>query len=184
MTDTPPPNFKLPDDYHTAIGVITVNAAILDNLINNAIWLILRMPPENGRLITDPILSTQRKINLLQNLVDPTISNDALKTDFLEVITKLRTAQKSRSKIVHARWVVRLSDHSVHIEVASSDETQPEVESMPLDKLRGYGDQLAQANLALEQFFLRVDISPAQSGHHVWPPRYAPRRAKFPQKKQ
>lgn len=177
MTNSPP-EFKLPDDYHAAVGVITVNAAILDNLINNAIWVVLKMPPDQGRLITDPILSTRRKIDLLNDLVVPMISDDALKNEFSNMIGKLRSSQKDRSKIVHAKWVVKHSDRSIHIEVPSSDETQPGVEPMPLDRLRGYGDALALANILLEQFFLKVEMSPAKSGSYVWPPRFSPRRGK------
>jgi hypothetical protein len=166
------PSMALSPDYHTAIGVITVNGAIMDQLIDTAIWLVLKMPPERGMIVTGLLANTSRKITFLRDLVAPMISDGNLKKEFHDVFSKLKSAQANRSKIVHAKWVFKASDRSIHIEVPPTEETPSEAESMPLARLQGYGREIAQAHKALEDFFLKVEISPAETGTYTWPPRF------------
>ena len=158
-------------EYHTAIGLITVNGAIMDQLVDTAIWMVMKLPPERGITITKLIANTSRKIRFLRDLVEPMFENDELKADFHGVFSKLKSAQAHRSKIVHAKWVFKHSDHSIHIEVPASDENQAVVEAMPLSQLQRYGDEIAKAHKELEDFFLRVEIKPDTTGTYKWPPR-------------
>ena len=95
--------------------------------------------------------------------------SDEVKEDFHEVYSKLKSAQKKRSNIVHAKWVARHPEQTIHIELPLSDETRPGIEPMPLEKLQRYGSEIAQAHKALEEFFLRVEIRPEATGTHMWP---------------
>ena len=172
------PLTTLSPEYHIAIGVITVNAAIMDQLIDNAIWVVMKLPPERGVTITKLLVSTTRKIKFLRDLLNPMFENDEIKKDFQKVYSKLKSAQANRSKIVHAKWVVLHPDKSIHIELPLSDETLPEVEAMPLKKLQRYGSEIAKAHRALEDFFLRVEMKPETTGNHIWPPRFEARKYK------
>ena len=180
MTDEGPV-MGLSAEYHIAIGVITVNGAIMDQLVDNAIWVVMKMPPERGVTVTKLLISTTRKIGFLRDLVQPMFEDDVVKADFHDVFSKLKSAQANRSKIVHAKWVFKHSDLSVHIEVPASDETLPAIEPMPLKRLQHYGSEIAKAHKALEDFFLRVDIKPDTTGTYTWPPRAEGRQ--FRQKK-
>lgn len=59
---------ELPQEYHQVIGMLTANSSILDVTINHAIWAFLRTEPRVGRLITEPITSTSRKIQLMRSI--------------------------------------------------------------------------------------------------------------------
>lgn len=167
----PAPVTMLPEDYHTAIGVITVNGALMDQLIDFAIWTILRQPPERGVTVTKLLVATTRKIKFLKELCEPMFKGEKVRADFHEVYCKLTSAQKNRSKIVHAKWVITDRTKEICIEVEESDETQAVVEAMPLSRLQRYGSETFQAYRALEKFFLEVEITPDKTGAHVWPPR-------------
>ncbi len=175
MTDEVPV-MGLSAEYHIAIGVITVNGAIMDQLVDTAIWMVMKLPPERGITITKLIANTSRKIKFLRDLVEPMLENDELKADFHDVFSKLKSAQANRSKIVHAKWVFKHSDRSVHIEVPASDETLPAVEAMPLSQLQHYVTETVTAHTALEEFFLRVDIKQGTTGTYNWPPRFEGRQ--------
>ena len=175
MTDDAPV-MGLSAEYHIAIGVITVNGAIMDQLVEIAIWMMLKLPPERGITVTKLIANTSRKITFLRDLVEPMFETGELKADFQDVFSKLKSAQANRSKIVHAKWVFKHSDLSVHIEVPASDETLPVIEAMPLSELQRYVTETVTAHTALEDFFLRVEIKPDTAGHHAWPPRFEERR--------
>ena len=170
------PVFQLPLDYHVAIGVITVNGAIMDQLVDAAIWVVMKMPPERGVIITKLIANTSRKITFLRDLLTPMFNSDDVKADFHKVFSKLKSAQANRSKIVHAKWVFKKLDSSIHIEVAASEETLPVIEKMPLSRLQHYGTEIATAHSPLENFFLRVDITPESTATHTWPPRHEGRQ--------
>ena len=172
MADAEIPVLILSPEYHIAIGVITVNGAIMDQLVDTAIWMVTALPPERGQTITKLLVSTARKIDFLRDLVQPMFENDKIKTDFHNVYSKLKSAQANRSKIVHAKWVVKHSDQSIHIEVPASNETLPVIESMPLSRLQHYGSEIATAHKSLEDFFLQAEIKPDTTGHHTWPPRF------------
>ena len=180
MSD-PPPIHVLSPEYHIAIGMITVNGAIMDQLVETAVWMVLKLPPERGVTVTKLIANTSRKIAFLRDLLEPMFENDKVKADFHDVFSKLKSAQANRSKIVHAKWVVKHADQSVHIEVPVSDETQPVIESMPLSRLQHYVSEIATAHMALEDFFLRVEIKQDTTGTYTWPPRLEGR--KFREKK-
>ena len=167
----PAPVTMLPEDYHTAIGVITVNGALMDQLVDVAIWTILRQPPERGATITKLLVATTRKIKFLKELCEPMFKSEKVRTNFHDVYSKLTSAQANRSKIVHAKWVVTHPKKEFCIEVEESDETQAVVEAMPLSRLQRYGSEIFQAYRALEKFFLEVQLTPDKTGAHVWPPR-------------
>lgn len=167
---TPP--VGLSDEYHSAIGLITVNGALMDQLIDTAIWVTLQMPPDRGVIVTSLILNTSRKITFLRDLLDPMFSGHKVRKDFHDVFSKLKSAQKNRSKIVHAKWIYSREDQSIHIVVPESADSPQVAEAMPLKKLQRYGDEIAQAHDALEKFFLNVEITHHSSGTHIWPPRY------------
>jgi hypothetical protein len=175
MTDDRPVK-SLSIEYHTAIGIITVNGALMDQLIDSAIWVVLKMSPELGVTITKLIANTSRKILFLRELVDPMFVDDNIRRDFHDVFCKLRSAQANRSKIVHAKWVFTPADEAFHIEVAVSDETLPVVEPMPLSRLQHYGSEIWTAHMALENFFLQVDLKPDTTGTYAWPPRFESRQ--------
>tara|TARA_R110000868_G_scaffold235282_1_gene489201 strand:+ start:1393 stop:1932 length:540 start_codon:yes stop_codon:yes gene_type:complete len=179
MSD-PIPESSLSPEYHIAIGVITVNGALMDQLVETAIWMVLKMPPERGVTVTKLIANTSRKIQFLRDLLDPMFVDDEIRTDFHEVYSKLKSAQKNRSKIVHAKWVFKQSDGTIHIELPLTEETLPVVEPMPLKQLQRYGSEIATSHRALENFFLQADIQVDTSGTYQWPPRTEGR--KFHQK--
>lgn len=170
------PTASLSPEYHIAVGVITVNGALMDQLVDAAIWMILKMPPENGRTVTGLLMNTARKIQFLRDLVAPMISDENLQREFQDLYGKLRSAQANRSKIVHAKWVFSHKDRLIHIETPETDETQAVVEPMPLTKLQGYGIEIAQAHKALEDFFLRIEMTPKETRTYTWPPRFEGRR--------
>lgn len=87
-----PPVMILSPEYHIAIGVITVNGALMDQLVDNAIWLVLKLPPERGQTITKLLVSTTRKINFLRDLMRPMFESNAIKADFHDVFSKLKSA--------------------------------------------------------------------------------------------
>lgn len=163
-------------EYHIAIGIITVNGALLDQLVDTAIWVVLKMPPERGVTVTKLIANTSRKITFLNELLQPMFVDDAIRQDFHAVYSKLKSAQKNRSKIVHAKWVFKPSDQTIHIELPLSDETLPAIEAMPLSRLQHYGTEIARAHTALEEFFLRTEIRPDTTGTYTWPPRFEARK--------
>ena len=179
-----PPAGVLSDDYYNAIGKITVNAAIMDHLIDSTIWMVLKMPPERGKTITKLQVATGRKIRLLHHLVVPMIKDDQLKTEFLDVYCKLTSAQANRSKIVHAKWVFRASDQEILIEVPDLDDTVAVVEPMPVKQLQRYASEIARAQKALEKFFLKVVLKSDGTGFSVWPPSAEPRRSRLRGKKK
>jgi hypothetical protein len=84
MTDDRPVK-SLSIEYHTAIGIITVNGALMDQLIDSAIWVVLKMSPELGVTITKLIANTSRKILFLRELVDPMFVDDNIRRDFHDV---------------------------------------------------------------------------------------------------
>lgn len=170
MSD-PIPEANLSPEYHIAIGIITVNGALMDQLVETAIWMVLKMPPERGIAVTKLIANTSRKIQFLRDLLNPMFVNDNIRTDFHDVYSKLKSAQKNRSKIVHAKWVFKKKDGSIYIELPLTDETFPAIEPMPLKQLQRYGSEIATAHRALEDFFLRAEIRPDTSGTYQWPPR-------------
>ena len=116
------PRKELPPEYHIAIGVITVNGAIMDQLVDSAIWMILQMPPERGLPVTKLLVSTARKIDFLKDLLEPLFEDNALKNKFQNVYMKLKSAQANRSKIVHAKWVFSASDQSILIELPPEED--------------------------------------------------------------
>lgn len=181
----PTPAHVLPREYYSAIGVITVNGALMDQLIELAIRLPLRLGPEQGRVLTNLLLSTTRKIDFLRDILNPMFDSKEIKADFQEVYAKLKSAQKNRSKIVHAEWVIKHSDKSIHIRIPQSDETVPEIEPMPLRQLQNYGSEIARAHKALENFFAKNELKPGTTGQYTWPPRAEGRqfRERSPKKK-
>ena len=165
------PFMTLPPDYHTAIGVITVNGALMDQLVDHAIWVVLKMAPDHGKVVTDLLVNTSRKIRFLRDLLNPMFTDEKIKSDFHDIFMKLKSAQANRSKIVHAKWVFKPKDRSVHIEVPSSEENLGAAEPMPLPQLQHYGSEIFRAYTALENFFSNIELKPGTTGRHPWPPR-------------
>ena len=180
MTKTPKarPLVRLPPDYLRAVGAITTNAALMDKLIDHTIAVFLRTSPTIGRRITEPILSTARKIDLLKGIGDEIAPDGPLKDQFCAVCAKLSSAQAHRSKIVHARWGYRPKTDSFYVVWFEPGEDQPVTDPMPLQTLLNYGRQLDQARKALEKFLDSVDFVPWQKDLHVWPPFYHTRERK------
>jgi hypothetical protein len=99
-------------------------------------------------------------------------TNFARSQNIINIIFGKIAHQANRSKIVHAKWLFKHDDLSVHIEVPASDETQPAVEAMPLSQLQRYVTETVTAHTALEEFFPRVEIKQGTTGAHSWPPRF------------
>jgi hypothetical protein len=57
----------------------------MDQLIDSAIWVVLKMSPELGVTITKLIANTSRKILFLRELVDPMFVDDNIRRDFHDV---------------------------------------------------------------------------------------------------
>ena len=178
--DTPKtvPQFTLPKEYQEAIGAITVNAALMDQLIDHTIAVFLQTSPAIARLITEPILSTTRKIKLLKGIADQITPTAPTKKQFHKAYSKLRSAQAHRSKIVHARWGYSPKTNEYYIVSAQSDEGHHEDEPMNLPTLLGYVHELAQAYQALETFLHSIQFVPGKTGVHSWPPVHTRRPGK------
>ena len=172
------PQFTLPKEYQEAIGGITVNAALMDQLIDHTIAVFLQTSPPIARLITDPILSTTRKIKLLKGIADEIAPTGPTKKQFHEVYSKLQSAQAHRSKIIHARWRYSPKTNEYYIVSAQSDEGHQEDESIRLPTLLGYAHELAQAYQALEKFLHSIQFVPGKTGVHAWPPVHTRRSQK------
>ena len=167
---SPVPLVKLPSEYYETIGIITTDGAVLDDLVNNAIWVLLRLTPERGKVITNPIINTKRRIDLLAEIARPMISDDEMRRQFNEVYAKLGSAQANRSKIVHAQWLFHRTDKTWHIEVSESDEVLPWAEPMPLSRLKSFVSELVEASNALRSFLMKVKPIPDRPIPAVWPP--------------
>jgi hypothetical protein len=167
---TPVPRVRLPTEYYETIGIITADGAVLDDLVNNAIWVLLAMPPERGKVITNPIINTKRRIDLLAEIARPMISDEEMRRQFNGVHAKLGSAQANRSKIVHAQWLFHRKDQTWHIEVFESDEVRPWAEPMPLSRLKSFVSELDEACDALRSFVSRVKLATERPRAAVWPP--------------
>jgi hypothetical protein len=169
------PELELPENYRLAIGTLTANSTILDHTVDNAIWVFLRVSPTIGRLITEPIVSTKRKIDLMRgigNIISK--AEPEINKRWADVGAKVSGANSLRSQIVHARWVRNDGDGSLSIARFEEGVEDPIVEPMPIKRLLDYSDAVAGAQRLLIAFLRhhRLEPSPDASGAHVWPPRY------------
>ena len=172
------PVITLPPEYLKAIGALTTNAATMDMLLDHMIAVFLRTSPVIGRLITDPILSTKRKLALLNAIQIETALDDTIKKRFEVVYQKLTSAQANRSKIAHAKWGVSVTEGTdaepkeYYIVSYEPGEEEPVTAPMPLSTLKGYATQMAQAHKALEDYLGSIEFRPGKRGKHRWPPVY------------
>jgi hypothetical protein len=179
MTDptTEYPDLELPSDYREAIGTLTANATILDHTVDHAIWAFLRVSPIIGRLITEPIVSTSRKIALMRGIGKIIAKDDPkISKQWAEVGGKVSGANSLRTQIVHARWLRRDKDGVLHISRFEEGVEDPIVESMPIGRLRGYCDEIAIAQRQLLAFLQTYQLEVTKTGTHSWPPRYRGRK--------
>ena len=167
-------SIHLPPKYAQVIGELTINAALMDQLIDHTIAVFLGTSPTIGRLITDSILSTTRKIKLLEGIADEIPPEGPLKDQFHDVCSKLQSAQAHRSKIVHARWGHRPKTDAYYVVTFEPGEKRSATETMPLSRLEGYGREVAQAYRALEKFLDSIDFVPGKKGKHAFPAVYRP----------
>ena len=175
------PDLELPDDYRMAVGTLAVNAGILDRSVDYAIWSFLRVPPTVGRLITGPIVSASRKIELMRSIGKIAAEADSkVSKRWTTVGGKVSGANKLRSRIVHATWTRKDDGGQLHIARFEEGVGDPIVEPMPIEKLQGYTNEVAVAQRLLIGFLSRhpVEPDPKTAGIHRWPSRYRGREKK------
>jgi hypothetical protein len=172
-SDTAVEPVELPEEYHQIIGMITANSAILDVTINHAIWAFLRAEPRIGRLITEPITSTSRKIKLMRSIGEILCASDPkLVKKWRETCAAIKGANSGRTKIVHAQWGFRGHDTAICVMTFEEGESKPNVELMPIKKLARYSDGIAVAQRALASFLASVKVEATTTGTHRWPPQH------------
>lgn len=166
-------DLELSGEYREAIGTITANATILDHTVDQAIWVFLRVSPTVGRLITEPMTSTARKIELMRGIGTVLARPDTtIIKRWSDVGAKVSSANKLRSQVVHARWVRRDRDETLHTARFEPGVEDPIVEPMPIKKLHQYSDEIAIAQRLLLAFLRAHGLDASSAGTHHWPPRY------------
>lgn len=174
--ETPIEPVELPPEYHQVIGSITANSAILDVTINYAIWAFLRTSPVIGRLVTEPITSTSRKIALMRSIGEILCASDTkLLKRWRETCSAIKGANSSRTKIVHAQWGFRGSDRHICVMTFEEGESRPTAELMPIKKLVQYSNEIAAAQRGLASFLASVKVEATTTGVHRWPPQHKAR---------
>ncbi len=91
------------DEYHQALGKITVSFARVDTGITYILESLSGMKPEIGRsLLRDMTLS--QRLKKLRKLVPITISDEDTQARIMELVGRVDDERKNRNKHIHSLW--------------------------------------------------------------------------------
>lgn len=95
--------YEIPEEYELLVGKVIVAWSRVEGATEEAIWSILNIDAEQGRIITSP-LDAKYKISMLRGLAIKELRGDKLK-EFHKVVKLLRNLYEHRSVIAHGNWI-------------------------------------------------------------------------------
>jgi len=91
------------DEHLRALGKITTNFAMLEEVVSVCIWGLIGEEQRLGRVITTE-LSFSRKVDLLSSLYRYRINSAEKLSELNELLNQLALAEEKRNSITHSHW--------------------------------------------------------------------------------
>jgi hypothetical protein len=153
-------------DHLHAIGLITINFAMLESTIASGVWFLSGLDQKKGQIITAE-LSFKGLVALFSSFYRQA-TNDSKKLEELEgLIKKVMRAEEKRNVISHSLWAVGNSDETIsRIKTTAkiSKGLKHTFEQITVQSLTEIADEIADTAAEVQYFYL-LDLmsSPANS---------------------
>jgi hypothetical protein len=88
-----------------AIGSFAMNFVVLENQVNHAVGVFLRIPTIKMRqLLTAAIRNTSTRLDILQSLVNGCKMTKALRINLSNCVKQIRDSNTYRNRLLHDTW--------------------------------------------------------------------------------
>jgi hypothetical protein len=96
---------EVAEEHYAAIGKVASNWAVLERLIDSAIWGLLGANDEDGACLTAQLASIGRRLDAFNSLIRLRKGSDELMSQINAFPRKANEAARKRNRIVHDPWV-------------------------------------------------------------------------------
>jgi hypothetical protein len=151
-----PDNLKisLPEPYLIAIGRVTVQWGALEAIVDLALRKLLAFDLYDSRAeMLTAHMTWPLKMDILGSLVDAYRDEHPHLEQFDQVSSLLKSAQKGRNKVAHAKW--DYTDGAAHILRATArGKLKTSIDKITVDDLNHIVDEIGAAGAALLKMIL------------------------------
>jgi hypothetical protein len=144
-------------DHLAAIGLITINFAMLESTIASGVWLLLELDQKRGQIITAE-LSFRGLVALFSSLYREK-TNDSTKLEELDaLVKKVMGTEEKRNIISHSLWAIGTSDQTIsRIKTTAkmSKGLKHTFEQVTVESLMQIADEIADAAAEIQFFYVR-----------------------------
>lgn len=99
------PDRELIREHYELVGRIAVTWSLIEGLVKNSIWGLLKLDRKTGSAITDQFISFRLLVGVFQRLsVEVLGLDEAQQAEMKMIIRELEGAQGARNRVVHSEW--------------------------------------------------------------------------------
>lgn len=149
------------ENHLKAIGLITVNFAILENEIAFAIWFLLGLDQQVGQIITAE-QSFKNLAALFSSLYRNKTNDPKAIEELNKLMKKVTQVEEKRNKIMHSVW----AEGDTHVSITRFKTTAKiskgltnQFEQITVEDLNKIADEIAEAAGEIQEFLIR-NIAP------------------------
>lgn len=149
----------LKPDQLQAIGAVAVESTYLERHVETLTWKLAKLSDQDGQHLTGRMMMDTR-LDLLSSIALPKIKKLERKTEFRDIISKLKAANTERNIAIHGIWLWRRNELSLSelldMELdAEASRRRPDKEPQKLaaNKIIKTAESLADLNRRLGVFW-------------------------------
>lgn len=150
----------LPQEYLSAIGLMSAAASSTDNIIEMAIAGMLGIDAEQMCAVTSH-MSAPLRASCLKSAAEIVLEDPKALDELDFHLEAIKKAQEARNDIVHGSWCVRPSDKAVLL-VQQEARTHVNIQSRPMtvDEIKRKAITLYEVGMNLMRFLIATDKLP------------------------
>jgi hypothetical protein len=144
------------DEHLKAIGLITVNFALLENQIAFAIWFLIGLDQQTGQIITAE-LSLKGLVALFCSLYRNKTNDPSAINELNDLMKKVTQAEEKRNVIMHSVWAAGDTEKTItrFKQTAKTKKgLQNQFEQMTVEKLNEIANEIAEAAAEVNEFVI------------------------------
>ena len=154
-------------DFMLAAGIIATNWSQIEDLIEAAIWALVKLKPRYGRALTAHI-GFVSQCSTLKLLLADKFPQKFNKDDWAKLLTRIDRLRAERNTIVHGRWesLLKLTELDgdaglLTFEYKAKNSLNPKIVVCSAKYMKKVGSDIETLNTDIQIYLKRFGLSPS-----------------------